>query len=68
MPTATARRTTPTRPVPDEVPRGCAWYDSSYELNHGLQVSELQEPAALAQLPLSWWLAWELDACLRSIG
>lgn len=67
MPTATVRRASPPRPPVDEVPRGCAWYDSSYELHHGLQVNELVEPAALAQLPLSWWLAWELDACLASI-
>lgn len=62
---ATARPTQ--RPMADDVPRGCAWYDSSYELQRGLRVSELAEPAALAQLPLSWWLAWELDRALPSV-
>ena len=64
-------QTAATRPAPrppvDDVPRGCAWYDSSYELQRGLRVSELAEPAALAQLPLSWWLAWELDAALPPV-
>lgn len=55
------------RPPAHDVPRGCAWYDSSYELQRGLRVTELAEPAALAQLPLAWWLAWELDAALPPV-
>ncbi len=54
-------------PADEAPPRGCAWYDSSYELQRGLRVSECAEPAALAALPLSWWLAWELDAARPSI-
>lgn len=65
---APARRLPPPRPLPDEVPRGCAWYDSSYELQRGLQVDELAEPAALAQLPLSWWLAWAGEPAPLSVG
>jgi hypothetical protein len=58
-----------TRPVPlrDDIgalqedddndrPLGCGWFDSSHDLQHGLQVQEADGPA-LAQLPLAEWLA-----------
>jgi hypothetical protein len=42
-----------------ELPRGCGWYDSSWELERGLNVTEHLDPDAVAPLlPLSWWLAW----------
>ncbi len=37
-------------------PLGCGWFDSSHDLQHGLQVQEADGPA-LAQLPLADWLA-----------
>lgn len=46
-------------------PTGCGWYDSSHELLRGVRVTEHAEAAAVVNLvPLSWWLAWELDAAL----
>jgi hypothetical protein len=48
---------------------GCGWFDSSHELRSGLRVEEELPPDAVARLvPLSWWLAWELDAALPSVG
>ncbi len=47
---------------------GCGWFDSSHELQAGLRVDEELPPDAVARLvPLSWWLAWELDAALPSV-
>ncbi|RVT52623.1 hypothetical protein [Rubrivivax albus] len=47
----------------DERPRGCGWFDSSHDLHHGLQVTEHRDvDAVVNQIPLSWWLGWELDA------
>lgn len=59
----------PERPPADEPPpRGCGWFDSSHDLQRGLRVTEHDEVAAVAPLlPLSWWLAWELDAALPSV-
>lgn len=44
---------------PDDRPLGCGWFDSSHELQAGLQVREADE-GALATLPLGDWLALEL--------
>ena len=39
----------------------CGWFDSSHALQHGLVVTEVDEPEAVAQLvPLGWWLGWQL--------
>ena len=55
-------------PIPaDERPAGCGWFDSSHDLQHGLRVTEHADADAVARLvPLSWWLAWELDAALAT--
>ena len=45
----------------DDRPLGCGWFDSSHDLQHGLQVQEA-DGRALAQLPLSDWLALQLAA------
>lgn len=59
----------PARPPADEPPRGCGWFDSSHDLQHGLRVTEHDEFGAVGPLlPLSWWLAWELDEALPSPG
>jgi hypothetical protein len=51
----------------DDRPAGCGWFDSSHDLQHGLRVTEHADADAVARLvPLSWWLAWELDAALAS--
>ena len=43
---------------------GCGWFDSSHDLNQGLCVRELAEPASLArELPLPAWIDWQLAAC-----
>ena len=43
----------------DEVLLGCGWFDSSHELQAGLQVTEHASPDAVAnELPLGWWLDW----------
>lgn len=48
-------------------PRGCGWYDSSHDLQAGLRVTEHTDVAAVVnQVPLSWWLGWELDAARAS--
>ncbi len=53
-------------PVSDELP-GCGWFDSSHDLLSGLRVTEhAQVDALVNQIPLSWWLGWELDAALSS--
>jgi hypothetical protein len=45
--------------TPDDVPRGCAWFDSSLDLHHGLKVRELElADAACGEAFLSQWLAW----------
>lgn len=50
----------PATPAADEEqPRGCGWFDSSHELNAGLQVTEHLTPQAVADaVPLGWWLDW----------
>jgi hypothetical protein len=51
----------------DDRPAGCGWFDSSHDLQHGLRVTEHADDDAVARLvPLSWWLAWELDAALAT--
>lgn len=43
----------------DERPLGCGWFDSSHELERGLQVQEA-DAQGLSALPLSDWLDLEL--------
>lgn len=47
---------------PDDIPpRGCAWFESSRELDAGLLVTEHDSPDRVAnQLPLEVWLEWQL--------
>jgi hypothetical protein len=52
----------------EERPPGCGWFDSSHDLQSGLRVTEhAQADAVVNQIPLSWWLGWELDAALSSV-
>lgn len=47
-----------------ERPASCGWFDSSHELQRGLCVRELAEPAQLArELPLPAWLDLQRAAC-----
>ena len=58
----------PTAPTAtdDEPPRACGWFDSSHELQHGLQLTVHDGSAELATLvPLGWWLQWELEAAAQ---
>ncbi|MEP7282972.1 MAG: hypothetical protein ABI696_13410 [Rubrivivax sp.] len=59
------------RTGPDAPPAGCGWFDSSLDLRQGLEVREHQGVDGLSalgsELPLGWWLQWELDAVLPSI-
>ena len=49
----------------DERPLGCGWFDSSHELERGLQVHEANVQS-LSALPLSDWLDLELrNGCGR---
>jgi hypothetical protein len=44
---------------PDDIPRGCAWFDSSLDLNRGLKVREIElADAACGDAFLAPWLAW----------
>lgn len=44
--------------APDDVPRGCGWFESSHELQHGLEITELDDARLwAAALPLAEWLA-----------
>ena len=60
----TARRATLPVPPPDPAaapaaepePAHCGWFDSSLDLNQGLQVQELATTDSA--LPLAWWLQW----------
>ena len=60
-------RTKPARaeraePAPeDDLPRGCGWFDSSHELQHGLLVQERDPDAVAAELPLVHWLELQLS-------
>lgn len=46
--------------VSDEPLLGCGWFDSSHELERGLQVSEA-DVAALSALPVADWIDLELS-------
>jgi len=49
----------------DDVLLGCGWFDSSHELNTGLQVTEHLTPERVAnEVPLGWWLDWQTRATL----
>ena len=55
----------------DEVLLGCGWFDSSHELNTGLQVTEHLTPERVAnEVPLGWWLDWQTRAtpCATAAG
>jgi hypothetical protein len=43
----------------EDRPLGCGWFDSSHDLQQGLQVGEA-DSRALAQLPLADWLTFEM--------
>lgn len=46
----------------DDRPRGCGWFDSSHELQHGLSVREHASPDTLGrELPLANWLELQLS-------
>ncbi len=43
-------------------PRGCGWFDSSHDLQHGLCVREHASADTLArELPLAHWLEFQLN-------
>ena len=45
----------------DERPRGCGWFDSSHDLQHGLSVREHASADTLGrELPLASWLELQL--------
>ena len=52
--------------------RGCGWFDSSHELQTGLQVSEHDDDEVVAAaLPLATWLEvqladWQPDLCAEA--
>lgn len=49
--------------APEERPKGCGWFDSSYELGQGLLVREHDATTAaqaLAAAPLADWLEFHL--------
>jgi len=46
-------------PAEEERALGCGWFDSSYELGHGLAVS-VADAEAMSALPLATWLDLEL--------
>lgn len=43
-------------PLQDEVCAACGWFDSSWELRQGLQVSEQAMERVQRHVPLSWLL------------
>ena len=57
----------PTPEQLDEVLLGCGWFDSSHELNSGLQVTEHLTPERIAnEVPMGWWLDWQSGAAAPS--
>ena len=53
----------------DEVLLGCGWFDSSHELNAGLQVTEHLSPDGVVnEVPVGWWLDWLTRAPSTSSG
>ena len=46
----------------EDRPLGCGWFDSSHDLQHGLQVREA-DSQVLALLPLADWLAFQATPC-----
>ena len=61
------RRPAPLRPRiegNEDRPLGCGWFDSSHELEQGLQVREADDQA-LSTLALADWLALELSGMDR---
>jgi hypothetical protein len=49
----------------DERPLGCGWFDSSHDLQHGLQVREA-DSQVLALLPLADWLQLQVTPCCEA--
>lgn len=68
VPAPASRPPAPEAPAAADRPLGCGWFDSSHDLSHGLRVTVHADDAGqLPGVPLSWWLAWELDAAMTSI-
>ena len=41
-------------------PAACGWFDSSWALRAGLQITEHETTDRVVnELPLAWWLAWQ---------
>ena len=41
-------------------PVGCGWFDSSWALRAGLQITEHETTDRVVNdLPAAWWLAWQ---------
>jgi hypothetical protein len=39
---------------------GCGWFDSTWALHVGLQITEHESADRVVNdLPLAWWLAWQ---------
>lgn len=42
-------------------PVGCGWFDSSWALRAGLQITEHETTDRVVNdLPIAWWLAWQV--------
>lgn len=54
-----------TQALDDDRPLGCGWFDSSHDLQHGLQVREADQQV-LAQMPLADWLALQVTPCCEA--
>lgn len=49
----------PVQEAVDQV-RCCGWFDSSHDLNAGMQITEYLTPEPVAnEVPLGWWLDWQ---------
>ena len=45
---------------PEPESAGCGWFDSSWTLHAGLQITEDDSvDRVVNELPLAWWLAWQ---------
>ena len=59
--TRVAREVAEALPDDDEGPRGCGWFDSSHDLQHGLVVQERDPDTVAGELPLVHWLELQLS-------
>jgi hypothetical protein len=58
----TATLDAPAQEAVDRV-RCCGWFDSSHELQLGVQITEHLTPERVAnEVPLGWWLDWQEHA------